>query len=209
MSYPYGATVPPVLPDLPYTVLQRRQGDVKATLIPLTLNGASVNISGWTFVFSVTLPSGLQTVVWTILAPASGTAITTINSGGFSIPGFNSTASVTFASTSQLTAANQILISGAGVYTVESVTNSTVAIILNSGLPGNLPNGTINAGTTVYQLGQVGMTVLVIPSSITTAPIGMYPMYLKYETNDPSPGPYVNTFMQGVLQILAQNDPNA
>ncbi len=207
MSYPYGAQT--TLPDLPYTVLQRRQGDVKATLIPITLNGQPVNISGWTFVFSVALGSGVQTVIWTIQAPVSGNPITTVNGTGFSIPGFNSSVSVVFISTSQFTAGNQIFITGTGVYTVESVTDSTHAVILNAGLSGNLPSGTVAAGTNVYQLGQVGMTVLVIPFSITSAPVGMYPYYLKYETNDVSPGPYKTTFLQGSLQILAQNDPGA
>ncbi len=207
MSYPYGART--TLPDLPYTVLQRRQGDVRATLIPITINGQPVNISGWTFVFSVTLPSGIQTVIWTIQAPTSGNPITTVDGTGFSVPGFNSSASAIFISTSQFTAGNQIFITGIGIYTVESVTDSTHAVILNAGLAGNLSFGTVVAGTNVYQLGQVGMTVLVIPFSITAVPVGMYPYYLKYDTNDVSPGPYKTTFLQGALQILAQNDPSA
>lgn len=209
MAYPYGATVPPQVTDLPYTLLQRRQGDVKATLVPVTLNGQPVNISGWTFVFSVTLPTGLQTVTWTVQGPTSSNSITTVDVPGFTIPEFNSTVSVTFISTSQFTAGNQIFITGAGIYTIESVTSLTTATILNSGLYGNSNTGTITPTTTVYQIGQVGMTVLIIPSSITTSPVGIYPMYCKYDTADAFPGPYKTTFLQGGLQILAQNDPNA
>lgn len=209
MSYPFGAIVSPILSDLPYTILQRRQGDVKATLIPVTLNGSFINIAGWTFVFSVTLPSGVQEVVWTVQAPTSSTPITTVDGAGFVIPSFNATVSATFISTAQFVAGQQIFIDGAGIYLVSLVTSSTVAVILNTGLEGNLNSGNIVPGVNVYQLGQVGMTVLVIPSSITVSPIGIYPMYLKFETNDPAPGPYVNTFMKGSLQLLAQNDPNA
>jgi hypothetical protein len=209
MSYPYGAAIPPTLPDLPYTILQRRQGDVAATLIPITLNGLSVNIAGWTFVFSVTFPTGLQTVIWTIQAPTSSNPITNVDVPGFSIPSFNSTVTPVFVSTAQFTAGNQIFITGAGVYTIETVINGTSAIIYNACLSGNISSGTVIPTTPVFQLGQVGMTVLVIPSEITSSPVGMYPMYCKFDTNDPSPGPYTKTFLQGALQILAQNDPNA
>ena len=209
MSYPYGPVVSPILPDLPYTILQRRQGDVKSTLIPITLNGAPVNIAGWTFIFSVTLATGVQEVIWTVQAPTSSPPITTVDGTGFAIPDYNATVSAEFISTAQFTAGNQIFITGAGIYQIKSVTNSTLAVILNMGLAGNLNFGNVPSGSNVYELGQVGMTVLVIPSSITTATVGLYPMYLKYETADPAPGPYKSTFLKGSLQILSQNDPNA
>lgn len=208
MSYPFGALVSPTLSDLPYTVLQRRQGDVKATLIPIELNNQPVNISGFTFIFSVTLPSGLQTVSWTVNSPSSGISITTVNGSGFAIPSFNSSVSASFASTTGLSANNQILVTGFGVYTVLSVTNLTTAVILNTGLAGNLSSGNAPVGTPIYQIGQVGMAVLVIPTSITSSPIGLYPCYCKWRTSDPFPGPYTMTFLRGGLEILTQNDPN-
>jgi hypothetical protein len=208
MSYPYGATVPPTLPDLPYTVLQRRQGDVKATLIPITLNGQPINISGFTFIFSVNLPSGLQTVTWTVNAPSTGNAITTVDVPGFTVPNFNASVSVPFVSTLGMNAGDQVLVLGFGVYTIQTVTSLTNAILLNTGLQGNPFSGSVPATTNVYEIGQVGMTVLVIPAVITNVAVGLYPCYCKYTTADSFPGPYTMTFLQGALQILLQNDPN-
>jgi hypothetical protein len=206
VSYPYGPAVTPTLADLPTTVIQRRQGDVKATLIPITLNNTPVNISGWTFIFSVTLPTGVSDVMWTVSAPTSSTPITTVAGSGFSVPGFNSTVSMDVVSTAQITAGDQIFIDGAGVYTVDLVTSPTSALIINAGLSGNLSSGLIGPGANVFAIGQIGMTVLVIPDSITSVAPGMYPAFCKYITSDPPPGPYTNTFLQGVLQILTQND---
>lgn len=208
MSYPYGATVPPALPDLPYTILQRRQGDVRATLVSINLNNQPVNITGFTFIFSVTLPDGLQTVSWTVDSPSTGAPITTVDGSGFLVPSFNSSVTATFISTAGMDAGDQILVAGFGVYTVVSVTNTSTAIIQNTGLVGNFSTGTVIVSTPVYAIGQVGMTVLVVPSTITDYPVGLYPCYGKYRTSDPFPGPYVMTFLQGSLQILSQNDPN-
>jgi hypothetical protein len=209
MSYPYGATATPVLPDLPYTILQRRQGDVKATVIPITLNGQPLNIAGFTFTFSVTLPTGLQTVTWMVNSPNTGSDITTVGGTGFAVPPFNGSVAATFVSTSGMNVGDNISISGFGVYTVQSITTPTAAVILNTGYSGNLSSGNVPSTTPVFEAGQVGVTVLVIPSSITDSPVGLYPFYCKYRTSDPFPGPYVMTFLQGVLQILEQNDPNA
>ena len=205
MSYPYGATIPSptTLPtDLPFTILQRRQGDVKATLITLTLNGQPINIAGWTFTFSVTLPAGTQTVTWTIQAPSTGTPITQVATPGITIPAFNASVSATFMSTGQFNAGQQLFITGAGVYTIVSVTDGFNAVIQNAGLEGNLSTGTVAQGSNVYQLGQVGQTVMIIPSSITSVPVGLYPFYVRYATSDPSPGPYLVTCLHGELQIL-------
>lgn len=209
MSYPYGAVATPVLPDLPYTILQRRQGDVKATVIPITLNGQPLNISGFTFTFSVTLPDGVQTVSWMVNSPTTGVAITTVGGTGFVVPSFNGSVTVIFASTSGMDAGDNIAISGFGVYTVQSITDTTTAVILNTGYAGNLSSGNVPSTTTVFEEGQVGVTALVIPSSITEYPVGIYPFFCKYRTPDPFPGPYVMTFLQGILKILEQNDPNA
>lgn len=210
MSYPYGAAVSPqVPPDLPYTLLQRRRGDVKATLIKITLNDQPVNISGWTFIFSVTLPSGVENISWTVQSPNTGEPITTVDAPGFNIPPANTTVSVPFMSTTGMTATDLIFITGAGIYSVQAVTDPFTATVLNTGLSGNLSGGSVLAGSTVYQAGQTGMTVLVIPSSITSSPLGKYPCYCKWDTQDPSPGPYKNTFLCGALQLYDQNNPNA
>jgi hypothetical protein len=209
MPYPFGSQTqtPGTVTDLPYTLLQRRQGDVKATLIPITLNGQPVNIGGFTFHFSVTLPSGVQDVVWSEAAPQSGTPITTVTGAGFTVPPFNATVSVAFGSTAQMSAGSYIFIPGAGAMSILTVTDPTNAVLLNPGFYGNFSSGSITSGTNVYKMGQVGMTVLIIPKSVSSNPVGLYPFYCKFDTNDPFPGPYVVTFLQGSLQILTQNNP--
>jgi hypothetical protein len=208
MPYPFGAQTATALPDLPTTLLQRRQGDVKATLIPITLNGQAINIAGFTFHFSVTLPGGVQDVIWTIQAPTNSNPITTIDGTGFIVPPYNASVVVTFASTATFNVGEALYIPGAGIMTIQTVSNSITATLLNSGLSGNASSGTINPATPVYEVGQVGMTVLIIPSVITISPVGLYPFFLKYDTTDPFPGPYKVTFLQGSLQILEQNNPN-
>lgn len=203
MSYPFGATIANTLPDLPITLLKRRQGDVKATLLTLTLNGQPINIAGWTFTFSVSFPApiGVMTVVWTVQAPSNGLPITTVSSG-FSIPSFSSSISASFASTSQFVDGSQIFIAGAGVYTITNIATATQATITNTGLEGNLPSGNVAATTSVYQVGQLGKTVLVIPASISGNAPGLYPFFVKYQTNDLPPGPYVVTCMDGELELM-------
>ena len=208
MSYPYGFQATPTLSDLPYTILQRRQGDVKATLIPIRLNGQPVVISGWTFTFSVTFPSGVQNLVWTVLSPNNGNPITVVDGSGFTVPAFGGSVNMVFNSVAPILVGDQIFITGAGVFLVVSLVGLN-AVIKNTGLSGNASSGFIPNGTNVYQSGQVGMTVLIVPPEMTTQAIGSYPMYCKADTPDPFPGPYKTTFLRGSLQILPQNNPNA
>lgn len=209
MAYPFGSQAVTSTSDLPYTLIQRRQGDVKATLIPITMNGVPVNIQGFTFHFSVNLPAGVSDTIWTAQGPASGTPITTVGGSGFAIPGPGFSVSAPFLSTTLFVAGGQIYVTAAGIMTVVSVDSSTSATILNSGLSGNATSGTVLFGTNVFAMPQVGMTVLIIPQTVTLSPVGIYPFYLKYDTADPMPGPYRITFMQGGLQIMTHNNPNA
>lgn len=135
--------------------------------------------------------------------PSSGVPITTVVTPGFAIPSFNSSVSAPFNSTSMMNQGEQIFITGAGIYTINTVTDQFDAVITNSGLEGNLSTGTVSANSNVYQVGQVGMTVLVIPSTITGNVPGLYPMFVSYATSDPAPGPYIVTCLNGQLQIFS------
>lgn len=199
--------------------LVRRQGDVSGTLITIAPGGQAANIGNWTFTFSVQLGSTLQTVSWTPpTGNASGLQMTTVRIA-FSIPGYNSTVTMPVMSSTGIMGLDYLSIAGLGVVQAKIILDSANILIYNNGFPGNSASGIIAMGTPVFEASNVGQTVLVIPSTITdwnslaplspTRSVGRFRYYLKYDTTDPSPGPFKKTFYQGSLYIQPQNDPSA
>jgi hypothetical protein len=206
--------------DIVEVDILRRQGDVSGTLVYIAPNGVPANVGGWTFTFSVAPGGILQTVSWIATSGnATGLQMTTVDASGFTVPGYNSDLNIAFVSTNGMASGMFLFIPGWGVAQIQQVSDASHAIMYNSAFPGNTASGTIAAGTPVFCASNVGYTVLVIPSTITdwnsAAPLsptrstGRFQYYLKYDTTDPSPGPYKKTFYQGLLTIFSQNDPTA
>lgn len=207
--------------DISEVDLVRRQGDISGTLLYVAPNGNPANIGNWTFTFSVQPGSSLLTSVWTPpIGNGSGAAMTTVGVGGFTVPPYNCTvASVPMVSTTGMNPGDYLSIAGAGILQIKTVTSSSLLLLYNPGFPGNPISGSILAGVNVYEASNVGYTVLVIPSTITdwnsaatlspTRSAGKFQYYIKYDTNDPAPGPFKKTFAQGFLWIVPQNDPTA
>lgn len=206
--------------DIVSTDITRRQGDVSGTLLYIAPNGNPANLGGWTFTFSCQPGTSLQTVVWTPpTGHADGSPMTQVNASGFTIPGFNSSVTIAVNSSTGINATDFLYIPGLGVVQAQTVPDPTHITIYNSGFPGNQPSGTIASGVNIWEASNVGYTVMVLPSTLTdwnsTAPlsptrsVGRFPYYIKYDTTDPSPGPFKKTFYMGSLWIQPQNDPTA
>jgi len=212
-------TLPPAPVDVVPVNLVRRQGDISATLLYVAPNGQPANIGGWTFTFSFQPGSSLLTASW--IPPtgnATGLPMTTVDSSGFLLPGYNSSVVAPLVSGASINPGDFLYIPGAGVLQASGVAGNNVTLY-NNGFPGNQASGTIATGTNVWEASNIGYTVMVLPKTVTdwnslaslspTRSVGTFPFYIKYDTTDPSPGPYKKTFALGYLFIQPQSDPTA
>jgi hypothetical protein len=198
--------------DIVEVDLVRRQGDVSGTLMYLAPNGQPANIGGWTFTFSCQPAANLLTASSTTpVGNSNGAPMTTVTGLGFTVPPYNSTQSINVVATAGINAGDFLYMPVLGVVQAKAIINNTTLIIYNNGFPGNAASGSINPGTNVWEASNVGYAVLVVPPTITNwnngNSVGRFPYFIKYSTNDPSPGPYIKTFYQGNLWIMPQNDP--
>lgn len=96
------------------------------------------------------IPVDTQTIVVNANGDIASAAILATTSANFTTPAANATVTVSFLSTSNLKANSYVRIPVAGYYIVQSVTNSTTAVLTNNGDPFNAASGvTITSGAVV------------------------------------------------------------
>src|SRR6516162_6077835 len=125
--------------------------DASAIELLVHKNAASgyAGLDASSLIYGAQIPVDNQTVSVSA-GKLAGSAILASTSADFTTPAANDTVSVTLNSTANLKAGSYVRIPIAGYYIVQSITNSTTAVLTNNGDPFNAASGvTITSGAVV------------------------------------------------------------